>query len=114
MQIAGRLGVVALVIGVFGACSSGTRRSGGSSTTSRSIASSQVSSTTRARIASKAPSARWTTYDGDVERTGLATDGPLPARGVREQWTSPTLDGDVYAQPLVVGDRVIIATENDT
>jgi outer membrane protein assembly factor BamB len=27
---------------------------------------------------------------------------------------SSTLDGDVYAQPLLVGGRVIIATENDT
>jgi len=29
-------------------------------------------------------------------------------------WVSPALDGDVYAQPLVVGRRVIIATENDS
>jgi outer membrane protein assembly factor BamB len=27
---------------------------------------------------------------------------------------SPTLDGDVYAQPLLVGDHVVTATENDT
>jgi outer membrane protein assembly factor BamB len=33
---------------------------------------------------------------------------------VREQWTSLTLDGDVYTQPLVVGDRIVLATENDT
>jgi len=29
-------------------------------------------------------------------------------------WVSTALDGDVYAQPLVVGEHVIIATENDT
>jgi len=33
---------------------------------------------------------------------------------VREQWTSSKLDGDVYTQPLLVGSRVVIATEHDT
>jgi outer membrane protein assembly factor BamB len=33
---------------------------------------------------------------------------------VRERWASATLDGDVYAQPLVVGERVVVATTNDT
>ena len=33
---------------------------------------------------------------------------------MRNVWTSPTLDGDVYAQPLLAGSRVVIATENDT
>jgi outer membrane protein assembly factor BamB len=54
------------------------------------------------------------TYDGDAARSGVAFDGPSPSRGVRVLWASPTLDGDVYAQPLVVGARVVIATENDT
>jgi outer membrane protein assembly factor BamB len=30
------------------------------------------------------------------------------------QWASPSLDGDVYAQPLVVGSHVVLATENDS
>jgi outer membrane protein assembly factor BamB len=29
-------------------------------------------------------------------------------------WTSPTLDGQLYGEPLVYGDRVYVATENDT
>jgi outer membrane protein assembly factor BamB len=33
---------------------------------------------------------------------------------VRLAWTSSALDGDVYAEPLVVGRLVITATENDT
>ncbi len=57
---------------------------------------------------------QWPTYYGDVSRAGLATDGPSPANSARKQWTSPTLDGDVYSQPLLVGSRVITATENDT
>jgi outer membrane protein assembly factor BamB len=37
-----------------------------------------------------------------------------PAGPVAKAWTSATLDGTVYAGPLVVGDRVIVATEGDT
>ena len=29
-------------------------------------------------------------------------------------WTSPTLDGQLYGEPLVSGGRVFVATENDT
>ncbi len=29
-------------------------------------------------------------------------------------WTSPTLDGELYGEPLVSGGRVYVATENDT
>jgi outer membrane protein assembly factor BamB len=28
-------------------------------------------------------------------------------------WTSPTLDGQLYGEPLVLGNRVYVATEND-
>jgi outer membrane protein assembly factor BamB len=33
---------------------------------------------------------------------------------VHRAWTSPPLDGDVYAEPLVLGSRVFVATENDS
>jgi len=55
---------------------------------------------------------RWPTYHGDVTRSGVAA-GPSLA-GVRHAWTSPQLDGTVYAEPLAIGARVITATENDT
>jgi hypothetical protein len=55
----------------------------------------------------------WVTYHHDGGRTGV--DGSSPAIGsVTEAWRSPTLDGQVYAEPLVVGGQVIVATENDT
>ena len=57
--------------------------------------------------------AHWATYYGDSARTGLATDAPAPG-GLRRQWRSPALDGEVYAQPLLVGRGVVVATENDT
>jgi outer membrane protein assembly factor BamB len=37
-----------------------------------------------------------------------------PAGQVRRLWTSAVLDGALYAQPLVVGDTVVVATENDS
>jgi len=39
-------------------------------------------------------------------------DGP-PLGRVRQLWSAP-VDGAVYAEPLVVGSRVIVATENDS
>jgi outer membrane protein assembly factor BamB len=33
---------------------------------------------------------------------------------VKQAWASATLDGAVYAQPLVVGGRVLVATEGDS
>ena len=55
----------------------------------------------------------WTSYDQNPQRTGVdpsgnAFDPATPA------WTSPTLDGTLYGQPLVSGGRVFAATENDT
>lgn len=59
------------------------------------------------------PSADWPTYHHDSARSGLASDqGALGS--VAQAWTSVALDGAVYAQPLVVGDRVFVATEGNT
>ena len=43
-----------------------------------------------------------------------ASDGPVSLGGLRRRWVSPTLDGDLYAQPLLVGSGVVVATENDS
>ena len=55
---------------------------------------------------------RWTTYQGDPARSGVAA-GPSLA-DVRHAWTSAKLDGTIYPEPLAIGARVITATENDT
>jgi len=55
---------------------------------------------------------RWTTYQGDPARSGVAA-GPSLA-DVRHAWTSVKLDGTIYPEPLAIGARVITATENDT
>jgi polyvinyl alcohol dehydrogenase (cytochrome) len=58
-------------------------------------------------------SSAWTVYHQDAAGTGVAptvtsVDTSSPA------WTSPTLDGQLYGEPLVSGARVYVATENDT
>jgi outer membrane protein assembly factor BamB len=54
----------------------------------------------------------WVTYHGDKTRSGVAR-GPS-IQNVQRTWTSPGLDGDIYAEPLTIGSRVIAATENDS
>jgi outer membrane protein assembly factor BamB len=54
----------------------------------------------------------WPTFDRTAARSGVSITSPSP-RNVRKSWTAP-VDGLVYAQPLIVGSEVIIATENDT
>lgn len=55
----------------------------------------------------------WPAFGRSAARTGLAPAGPRP-QGIARRWQSPVLDGLVYAQPLVVADLVIAATEGDT
>jgi outer membrane protein assembly factor BamB len=100
---------------VLAACSSG------GSETASSTTRADRNTTTVATPSTDAPSTTtptaptdWPTYDHDEERTGVAPDGPRLPSAVKQRWASPVLDGDLYAQPLVVGDRVIVATENDT
>jgi PQQ-like domain len=54
----------------------------------------------------------WTTYHRDNTRTGYLESTPDPQRLTRA-W-SKHLDGAVYAEPLVVGGRVLVATEGDS
>jgi outer membrane protein assembly factor BamB len=54
----------------------------------------------------------WPTYHHDNARTGYLANEPDPKRLIHA-WTAK-LDNAVYAEPLVIGDRVIVATEGDT
>lgn len=57
-------------------------------------------------------SADWTTYHYDNSRTGYLASEPDLQRLTRAGSTH--LDGAVYADPLVVGGRVLVATEGDS
>ncbi|TVT35200.1 PQQ-binding-like beta-propeller repeat protein [Amycolatopsis rhizosphaerae] len=54
----------------------------------------------------------WPTYHHDNARTGVAPGFAAP--GPLSQAWSARLDGAVYGQPLVLGETVVAATENDT
>src|SRR5436190_19124945 len=57
------------------------------------------------------PDAAWLTYGRDFARSGVA-DAARPA-SLTVSWRAH-LDGAVYGQPLLVGNLVIAATENDS
>jgi polyvinyl alcohol dehydrogenase (cytochrome) len=59
-----------------------------------------------------AASVEWPTYHHDNARSGLGPAQPA-ATTLKAAWQAK-LDGAVYGQPLVVGGRVLAATENDT
>ncbi|MEP6526873.1 MAG: PQQ-binding-like beta-propeller repeat protein [Nocardioidaceae bacterium] len=61
-----------------------------------------------------APQSRsqWLTFGGDGARSGFAPGASFD--DVRRAWTSESLDGDIYGEPLVVNSHVIAVTENNT
>jgi outer membrane protein assembly factor BamB len=78
-----------------------------------SAPASPISPTTNTIGHSATPAAGdWPTYHRDNARTGAAPElAPLATLGVA--WHA-ALDGAVYGQPLVVGNRILAATEHDT
>jgi len=54
----------------------------------------------------------WTTYHDDNARSGFVAKIPDPT-AFANLWKQ-ALDGAVYAEPLVVGGKLIVVTENDT
>src|ERR1700691_5637506 len=99
-------GAAALLVAAVGCTSSAT-------TTSRApVSSAPVSSATVSPSAASSAAADWPTYDRTAERSGVSVSSPALV-AVRHSWTV-SVDGAVYAQPLVVGSEVIVATENDS
>ena len=74
--------------------------------------SSSTTTAERSTASSAAGATDWPTYHGQPARTGVAATGPALGH-VRRLWTA-TVDGAVYAEPLVARGKVIVATENDS
>jgi hypothetical protein len=56
----------------------------------------------------------WTVYGGGATHTGQDLER-VPAAGVLyEEWRTHTLDGALYAEPVIADGCVIVATENDS
>jgi outer membrane protein assembly factor BamB len=58
-------------------------------------------------------SSGWTVYHGNAQGSGLSTTY-TSANTSSPAWTSPQLDGELYGQPVVLGNNIYVATENDT
>jgi len=55
----------------------------------------------------------WTTYHQDNDRAGVEPGPNITS--VDARWAGPTsLDGQIYAEPLVCGSAIFVATENDS
>src|SRR3954452_2031921 len=92
----------ALIVGV--GCGSGGNPDSSSAT---------VTPTGQASAAKKQKhSASWPTYHGNLARSAVDTSSP-GFSSLHRTWTQQ-FDGQVYAEPLAVGNRVFVATENNT
>ncbi len=70
-----------------------------------------MATTTSTTAPAAAPS--WTLYHGSTTGSGVATAVSSVTLSSRA-WTSPSLDGQLYGEPLVSGGRIFVATESDT
>jgi outer membrane protein assembly factor BamB len=86
--------------------------SGGGPTSSTAVAKSTPSGP--ATVAKKNPrrAANWPTYHANLARTAVDTTSPKMSNFHRT-WTRQ-FDGQVYAEPLAVANRVYVATETNT
>jgi outer membrane protein assembly factor BamB len=100
--------VVAACAGSGLAASAASGTVTGGPVTGVTVAGSTAATTT----AAKYPPAAWGQYNGNAARAGVAP-GIATAGKLAVAW-SDKLDGQVHAQPLVVGSMVIAATENDS
>ncbi len=110
------MGLTAVLLAAVG-CTSGKTASSATGTEHppSSPAAPSSPSSAAAPSAAATPAAQqadWPTYDRTADRSGVSVSSP--AMGiVKPSWTA-SVDGAVYAQPLVVGSEVIVATENDS
>jgi hypothetical protein len=54
----------------------------------------------------------WTTYGGSAARAGIAPGAPAAPK-LRRRFAR-AVDGQVYAQPLIAGGRIYVATQNNS
>jgi polyvinyl alcohol dehydrogenase (cytochrome) len=105
---------ITLAGGLVAGCSSGTSNSAAPPSTPKPTTlapSSAVSSAPAPPVTEAATD--WPTYHHDNTRTGTAPGVPAMSGPLRKSWQA-SLDGAVYGQPLVIGSRILAATENDT
>lgn len=109
----------AITIAVLGllimGCGGSSASSSGSATTVASATAPATvgdASGTDATTTATARSATWTTFGGSASRSGIVPGAPAHPK-LRRRFAR-TLDGQVYAQPLIANGRIYVATENNT
>lgn len=102
--VAGLVITAALIVAI--GCGSGAKPDSPGATVSANV-SGQPSA-----AGAKKRAANWPTYHANLARTAVDTTSPAVA-GFHRAWAR-TLDGPLYAEPLAVGSRVYVATENNT
>ena len=108
------VGTCTLLIALVG-CSSNTSSPTGTTptpSTPTAIVIAPLPTPTKTPTGGDASSADWTTYHYNNARTGYLAGMPDPHKLTRA-W-STQLDGAVYAEPLLVGGHMLVATEGDS
>jgi hypothetical protein len=108
--IAALVALAALLIACGGASSSNAQPS-----TSRTRTRSTTEAASNTPTQTAAPSASggsWTSFGGSSSRASVAPGAPAHPRLSRR--FARTLDGQVYAQPLIAGGHIYVVTENNT
>ena len=93
-------------------CTSGGSGSGSATSAPASSRAPTSASPSVAPTSTASTAEDWTTYHRTNDRAGYVA-GLAAVTGLGPAWTAK-LDAEVYAQPLVVGDLVVAATENDS
>ena len=86
---------------------------GGAASGSASSSPATVPAAPGRRTGAAGSGASWTVYHGNAQASGLAA-AQIKLLPSRPAWASPTLDGQLYGEPLVADGRIVAATENDT
>src|SRR6266496_3423837 len=99
--LAGAVMTAALIVAI--GCGSGAKPDSSSATVAPAQGTGQASAAKKRKR-----SANWPTYHANLARTAVDSSSP-PFGGLRHIWTQ-RFDGQVYAEPLAVGNRVYVAT----
>ena len=110
------LAAAALMLSAWMTACSASPAQHASPTTSKTGSATAAPTTTPTPVPTATPTpaltASWPVYHQNPERTGQSAATPALTT-LATAW-STNLDGAVWAQPIVVGGNVIVATENDT
>src|SRR2546423_1075259 len=99
---------------LIGGCGGDSSASGSSAKSTRRPAPArthQSRPSTRTARPAAAPTG-WTTFGGSSSRAGIAPGAPAHPK-LRRRFARG-VDGQIYAQPLIAGGRIYVATENNS